>query len=106
MSGFRSDLGRLGKHASEFDDLAAQAQRIVDDLRRAVEAAGECWGGDDIGANFARTHCGRADQALGDLNGMSAQLREMGAKFAATAATTQHADVGSADELGRIAGRG
>ncbi|MGP4015617.1 WXG100 family type VII secretion target [Saccharopolyspora sp. 5N708] len=106
MGGFRSDLGKLGEHASEFDDLAGRAQRIADTLRGVVEAAGACWGGDDIGANFARSHCDRADRALDELSGMSAGLREMGAKFAATAATTQQADVGGADGLGRISGGG
>jgi uncharacterized protein YukE len=106
MSGFRSDLGQLSRHAGEFEVLAARAQRIADTLRQAVEAAGDCWGGDDIGANFARTHCGRADQALDELDTMAGRLRDMGAKFAATAATTKQVDTGNARELGRLAGRG
>jgi uncharacterized protein YukE len=106
MSGFRSDLGQLSKHAGEFEGLAGQAQRIADTLRQAVAAAGDCWGGDDIGTNFARSHCGPADQALDDLGAMPGKLRDMGAKFAATAATTRQVDAGNAEELGRIAGRG
>ncbi|MDA3647841.1 hypothetical protein LZ318_37420 [Saccharopolyspora indica] len=106
MSGFRSDLGQLGKHAGEFDDLAGQAQQIADTLRRAVESAGDCWGGDEIGASFAQAHCGRAEQALSDLGEMSSRLRGMGSKFAAAAATTQQVDADNAEELGRIAGRG
>ncbi|KAA5833699.1 hypothetical protein ABT337_32910 [Saccharopolyspora hirsuta] len=106
MSGFRSDLGRLSEHASEFDDLAGRAQQIADTLRQAVESAGACWGGDEIGANFARAHCGRADQALSDLGEMSSRLRGMGSKFAAAAATTQQVDADNAEELGRIAERG
>lgn len=106
MSGFRSDLGQLGERASEFDDLAGQAQRIADTLSRAVESAGACWGGDEIGANFAQAHCGRAEQALSGLGEMSSRLRGMGSKFAAAASTTQQVDAGNAEELGRIAGRG
>ncbi|MBB5155117.1 WXG100 family type VII secretion target [Saccharopolyspora phatthalungensis] len=106
MSGFRSDLGQLSKHAGEFESLAGQAQRIADTLRRAVDAAGACWGGDDIGANFARAHCGRADQALDELGAISGRLRDMGAKFSETAETTRQADAGNADRLGRLAGRG
>ncbi|WP_223839940.1 WXG100 family type VII secretion target [Saccharopolyspora pogona] len=106
MSGFRSDLGQLTKHAGEFGGLAGQAQRIADTLREALDVAGDCWGGDEIGASFARTHCGRADQALDDLGAMSGRLRDMGEKFAATVATSGQADAGNADVLGRLAGRG
>ncbi|MEV6232138.1 hypothetical protein AB0L88_30195 [Saccharopolyspora shandongensis] len=106
MSGFRSDIGQLTKHAGDFDGLAGEARRIADTLRQALDAAGDCWGGDDIGENFARTHCDRADQALDGLGALSGQLGEMGAKFAATAATTERADTGGAEELGRLVGRG
>ncbi|GAA0526612.1 hypothetical protein GCM10011581_12980 [Saccharopolyspora subtropica] len=106
MGGFRTDLGRLGSSVGEFEDLAGRAQRIADELRQAVAAAGACWGGDDIGASFARTHRARADRALDDLGAIAVRLREMGAKFAETAATTRQVDAGGADELGRTTGRG
>ncbi|MER7013896.1 hypothetical protein ABT324_20960 [Saccharopolyspora sp. NPDC000359] len=106
MGGFRNDLGRLDEHASEFDDLAGRAQQVAEALRRAVDSAGACWGGDEIGANFARAHCGRADQALSGLGEVSARLRGMGSKFAAVAATSQQVDADNAEELGRITERG
>ncbi|MER5393540.1 hypothetical protein [Saccharopolyspora sp. NPDC002686] len=106
MSGFRSDLGQLSKHAGEFEDLAGQAQKIADALRQAVESAGDCWGGDEIGASFAKAHCGPAEQALSDLGGMSERLRGMGSKFAAAADTTKQVDAANAEELRRIAGGG
>ena len=106
MTGFRSDPAQLAKHAGEFEGLAGQAQRIADTLRQAVESAGDCWGGDDIGASFARTHRPQADQALQDLGAVAGRLRDMGGKLGAAAATTQEADAGNAGELGRIAGRG
>ena len=106
MSGFRGDPGQLAKRAGEFEEHAGRAEGIAADLRQAVQAAGECWGADDIGASFAATHRDRADRALDGLGGMGARLRELGAEFGGAAAEYQRVDAGQAEELGRITGQG
>ncbi|QUH04886.1 hypothetical protein HUO13_32590 [Saccharopolyspora erythraea] len=106
MSGFRGDLGRLGERAGEFGEHAAEAQRIADGLRHAVESAGECWGRDEVGASFAATHRERADRAVEEAGGLAGALRDLGSEFAGVAADYRRIDRDQAEELGRITGQG
>ncbi|GAB3296045.1 WXG100 family type VII secretion target [Parasphingorhabdus pacifica] len=106
MSGFRSDLDQLRQYAGRFDDLAGQAGKTARDARAAVESAGPCWGGDEIGAAFAGTHLPGTEQALDELDGLVSGLREMGVKLVETASDQQRTDSDNAGELGRIVGQG
>lgn len=108
MNGFRSDVEQLAGKAGEFEDHAAHARRVAEDLRRAVESAGRCWGSDEIGRSFAATHQHRAEQALEALEALPGRLDEMGAKFAASAETYRRVEETNVEEFadGRITGRG
>lgn len=103
MTGFRSENDRLAERAGEFDDLAGQARRIADDLRRAVEADGRCWGSDEIGQRFAATHVPAGENALRRVERMSNGLAEMGSKLADTARTYHDVDEAGAVALGESA---
>ena len=106
MNGFRVDSERLHAQAGEFGELAGQARRIADDLRHAVESAGQCWGNDEIGQRFAESHQRQAAQALDGLAALSGEFNGMGTKFAETASTHQQVDQANADGLKRTAGQG
>jgi hypothetical protein len=103
MSGFRSDIGQLAKRATEFDDHAGRAEHLAQDLR---QSARPCWGDDEIGQCFAASHQPRAQQALDELNALSGQFRDMGAKFADTASDQQRVDADNAGMLGARAQQG
>ena len=105
MNGFRTDLDGLARGAGELDDLAGKADRIADQLHRAVESSAGCWGADEIGRRFAAKHEPRAQQALDSVGGLAGTLRDMGGKFTDTADTYRSVDGESAAELGR-SGRG
>lgn len=106
MNGFRSDSVQLGRRAREFDELAGRARRVAEELRRALDATGECWGVDEIGRSFAETHLRGAWQALDDVDGLAPRLREVGAKLAGTASDQQQVEARHVEELGRIVGQG
>lgn len=106
MNGFRSDPEQLGRRAREFDELAARARRVAEQLRRALEATGACWGADEIGRSFAETHLRRARQALDDVDGLAPRLREVGANLAGKASDQQQVEARHVEELGRIVGQG
>ncbi len=103
MSGFRSDVDRLTARAHEFGDLAVQARRLADDLRRAVEATGECWGADEVGSRFAATHLPASRETLDRVERMSSRLGEMGGDLAGTARTYRDADEANAAALEKSA---
>ena len=101
MNGFRTDLDGLARGAGELDDLAGKADRIAEQLRRAVESSAGCWGGDEIGQRFADKHEQRAQQALDTVGSLAGRLRDLGGKFTATADTYRSVDAGNAADLGR-----
>lgn len=103
MNGFRSDIPKLAEKAAEFDDLAGQAQRIADELHRAIDSAGRCWGSDEIGSRFASGHQKPAEQALQQVNDMHGKLAEMGVNFAETADTYRRVDTSNAEDLDVLA---
>lgn len=106
MNGFRIDADQLTRRAGELDELAGQAERIVDTLQQAVESGAQAWGSDEIGQSFAASHQPRSQQALDELGVMPGLLRDMGAKFAQTAATQQQVDQAGAEVLGSTTGQG
>lgn len=99
MSGFRADVDQLARRASEFEDLAGRARRIAADLRHAIEAAGECWGRDEVGQRFAAVHQQPAGNAIEHVEQLAGQLRAIGGNFAETAATYRRADATGVAEL-------
>lgn len=103
MNGFRSDNDGLTARAGEFDDLAGQARRIADDLRRAVEATGQCWGSDEVGQRFGTTHVPASQDALRRIEHLPTRLAQMGSKLADTARTYRDVDEGNAVVLGESA---
>ncbi|QGK71325.1 hypothetical protein GIY23_18980 [Allosaccharopolyspora coralli] len=101
MNGFRTDLDGLTRSAGELHDLAGQADRIAEQLRRAQEAGAGCWGADEVGQRFAAKHEPRAQEAADAVGGIAGSLRGLGGKFAESAATSRAADDAGAAELGR-----
>jgi hypothetical protein len=103
--GFRTDNELLALRAGAFDELAERAGRIADHLRTEVEAAGSCWGDDEVGRAFAEAHAGPAQAALDGIAALPGGFTELGAQLIATAATyaesehTSHSAIGGAGRL-------
>lgn len=97
--GFTADADRLAAQAEHFDGFVGRVGAIRRDLADALEAAGPCWGGDEVGQSFATTHAGAADDTLGRLGGLSDQLGSVGTRFTETAAAYRDLDSGAAETL-------
>lgn len=95
---FRADPEALAARAAVFDDLAGRASAITGELQAALDAAGPCWGEDAVGRSFAAGHVAAAD-ALARLDALPAELRDVGQRFAATAATYLDVERGAEDTV-------
>ncbi|MGW4767777.1 hypothetical protein ACWEO2_06995 [Nocardia sp. NPDC004278] len=72
------DEERLRALVPEFEDIGADAQRILDQLKAALEREGEPWGRDTPGKAFAETYVPDRDKGIAALAKTVASLREEG----------------------------
>ncbi|MFI6361117.1 hypothetical protein ACIBG0_00060 [Nocardia sp. NPDC050630] len=72
------DEERLRALVPEFDDIGADAQRVLDQLKAALEREGEPWGKDAPGQAFAETYVPDRDKGIASLAKTVASLREEG----------------------------
>jgi len=100
MTGFRADPDRLAARARDFQGLAETAEAIVAELTGELEAAGRCWGSDDVGQSFAATHVAAADDALRRLGALGGQLADVGVRFTDLARSYRDADDSGARAIG------
>ncbi|WP_433202570.1 hypothetical protein ACQP1G_12510 [Nocardia sp. CA-107356] len=72
------DEERLRALVPEFEDIGADAQRVLDQLKAALEREGEPWGKDTPGQAFAETYVPDRDKGIAGLAKTVASLREEG----------------------------
>ncbi|MFE9327716.1 hypothetical protein ACIHDR_40020 [Nocardia sp. NPDC052278] len=72
------DEERLRALVPEFEDIGAEAQRVLDQLKAALAREGEPWGKDAPGQAFAETYVPDRDKGIASLAKTVASLREEG----------------------------
>jgi hypothetical protein len=96
-AGFEADPAKLARHAAEFPDYADRVGAIHGELSDALTAAGDCWGSDAAGQNFADGHVAPTGSTLDDLGALPGKLTDVGDRFTTTARGYQQADEYSAN---------
>ncbi|MBB5955112.1 hypothetical protein FHS29_001682 [Saccharothrix tamanrassetensis] len=102
MTGFETDLAKLGAGAADFTAFAERAGRIFGDLGGALDSFGACWGDDAIGQSFASSHVRPSADALTGLGDLGPALGGVGERFAETARTYREVDDGNSTALGAV----
>ncbi|MEU2106069.1 hypothetical protein [Nocardia sp. NPDC019255] len=74
----RLDQERLRALVPEFEDIGADAQRVLNELKAAIEREGSWWGDDPAGKAFERTYLPDAEKGVAGLTKTVASLREEG----------------------------
>lgn len=95
--GFQADPAKLARHAADFPDYADRVGAIHGELSDALAAAGECWGDDAAGQNFAAGHVRPTTGTLDQLGALPGRLTDVGDRFTTTARGYQQADEYGAD---------
>ncbi|WP_327100857.1 hypothetical protein OIE68_19910 [Nocardia vinacea] len=72
------DVERLRALVPEYEDIGADAQRLLDQLKAALAREGEPWGKDTPGQAFAETYVPDRDKGIASLAKTVASLREEG----------------------------
>jgi hypothetical protein len=91
-AGFQADPAKLARHATEFPEYADRVGAIHGELSDALAAAGDCWGDDAAGQNFAAGHVAPTGDTLDDLGALPDKLTDVGDRFATTARGYQQTD--------------
>lgn len=97
--GYRADADRLASQGGLFEGLAERAAAIHRDLADVLDPLGRCWGTDQVGQSFAAVHSGPADNARGQLSGLSERLDSVGVRFTDTAAAYLDTETSGAERL-------
>ncbi|MER7015662.1 WXG100 family type VII secretion target [Saccharopolyspora sp. NPDC000359] len=79
------------------DDL----DQVLTTLKSALDAEGECWGGDEAGQNFAKDYTQGRDSVFDSLQKVVKALGDIDDNLKATADDTESSDAGSAADIGR-----
>ncbi|MGW5728599.1 hypothetical protein [Nocardia beijingensis] len=74
----RLDQERLRALVPQFEDIGADAQRVLNELKAAIEREGNCWGDDPAGKAFERTYLPDAEKGVAGLTKTVESLREEG----------------------------
>ncbi|ONM50422.1 WXG100 family type VII secretion target [Nocardia donostiensis] len=101
MSTLRADIDAIRATQPGFQNVATQVAEVLTTLRTALEAEGECWGGDEIGAGFAGNYKPGAEKALKAVEILSNTLSAMATGANLTAGSLQSQDEAIAAALGK-----
>ncbi|NUS43685.1 MAG: hypothetical protein HOQ24_08370 [Mycobacteriaceae bacterium] len=92
MGSLRVDPDQLRALAPEFEDIAAEAQRAVAELKATIAREGACWGNDEPGKAFEKTYLGDSKKGVEALEQTVENLRALGQGVRGTADTFENQD--------------
>ncbi len=93
---FRADTDRLRSTAPAFEQLGAEVEALVQQLRDIVTSDIAPWGADDTGRAFAESFEPEEKQTLSELDGLTEVIRQTGPDLRQVAANFEQQD-----QLGR-----
>ncbi|CAM4390229.1 hypothetical protein NONI108955_24275 [Nocardia ninae] len=102
MTDFRVDPDALRATRPGFTSVADKITAAAQNLRRVIEAEGECWGSDKIGQSFAKNYTPSVPKALKSIDGLSKAMGNLGDRMVAAANTLQNRDEANAADLNQI----
>ena len=71
MSGFTADTNAMQDHGAAFGPVGEQIAGIYTKLLGRLNSAGDCWGDDEAGRQFAKQYVPGAENALAAVQGAS-----------------------------------
>ena len=90
--GFSTDIELVLDRAGQLDTLSDTAKAIFKELSDALDAAGRCWGTDQVGQSFATGYTEAAEATFALVKAMPGQLTDVGGRLAKHAHIHRSAD--------------
>ncbi|MQA87370.1 MAG: PE domain-containing protein [Streptosporangiales bacterium] len=95
----------LRGRAGGYSGVADQLEDILARLQTVLAGAGECWGDDEAGRQFARAYGGPAGRAQQAFHEFSESMRDVHRRLARMADNYERVDGSAADRFGSGAER-
>ncbi|WP_040776381.1 WXG100 family type VII secretion target [Nocardia pneumoniae] len=102
MTNFRVDPEALRATRPGFANVADKIAAAAQNLRRVIEAEGECWGSDKIGQNFAKDYTPDVPKALTSIDNLGKAMNNLGDSMVGIANTLQNRDQANATQINQI----
>ncbi|MFG1792289.1 WXG100 family type VII secretion target [Nocardia sp. NPDC049149] len=102
MTNFRADPDALRATRSGFADVADRIAAAAANLRRVLDAEGECWGSDQIGQSFAKNYTPGVPKALDGVDKLGTTMNNLGDRVVAVANALQNRDQTNAGDLDQV----
>lgn len=100
----RHDTEGIRRAARKIGNSGQDLGGVVDALASALDAAGDCWGGDEAGQEFAKTYVPAADSSRSALKKLVEALGSVERNLEQTATDSEQRDRREAGNLGRLGG--
>ncbi|MEV0295907.1 WXG100 family type VII secretion target [Nocardia sp. NPDC050710] len=102
MSTLKVDPDALRATKPGITDVAQKVIDVVKNVQSVVEAEGECWGGDEIGQNFAKDYTPGAEEGLQSIESLSKAVDALGGGVDSIASAFQDQDDLNAKALKKV----
>ncbi|MFD3704971.1 WXG100 family type VII secretion target [Nocardia sp. NPDC058658] len=104
MSSVNIDPEALRNTQPGFVAVASTITTAAQTLAAVIAAEGECWGGDEVGAAFAKNYTPGVDPGQKAVSGLASVMTQLGQNMVTVADTFQNQDTTQAGALGHAAG--
>lgn len=100
----RHDIEGIRRAGKRIGNAGTDLEGVLSTLGAALDSAGECWGGDEAGQNFAKDYAPSADSCRSALQSLVDALGGIDDNLQQTAADSEQRDQQQARELGNLSG--
>ncbi|GAA4865926.1 hypothetical protein GCM10025787_59700 [Saccharopolyspora rosea] len=102
MTGMNMRPEEIRSGGRKIGDAGDDLDHVLTTLKSALDAEGECWGGDDAGKKFAQDYTKGRDSVLDGLHKLVEGLSGVDRNLKATADDTEGGDAKSAHDIGNV----
>lgn len=102
MSGFEVDVPGLRRGASQFGASSDSLDAVLQALNSALQAEGQCWGGDESGQAFAKEYVPNSTATLDAFKNLTKALDDIRAGVEQSADEYEGTDQGNASGISRV----
>lgn len=102
MSGYDVDVPGLRRGAGQFGAAGDSLNGVLQALNSALQAEGQCWGGDESGQAFAQKYVPNSQATLEAFGALAEALEGVGTGVSQTADAYEGSDQGNATGISRV----
>ncbi|WP_280268033.1 WXG100 family type VII secretion target [Nocardia wallacei] len=102
VTGVQYDPDAMRATQPKFAALADTVKTALADLRRVIEAEGECWGSDETGQAFAKNYTPGVTEGTANIEKFAGAVTAFGDKIVTAANTLQQSEQSHTDSVNQV----